>query len=281
MKELTKKRTLSLPELAGAVVVVLLCLPSLATAQVGPDETDPVKIMQAVQDRDDGDRSTSRMRMVVRDNAGRQRVRMVQSRRMDFTEGSKTLIIFESPADVRNTGLLSIDYDGDKDDDQWLYLPSLRKPTRIASGDKSGSFMGTDLSYSDMTQRDVGSYTYTIVEQSVVVQGEECWKIQALPANDDIKSETGYFKSFIWVSKAKLLVTQIKAHMTSGQRVKFIRFADIRQIQGVWMVHKILAMTKRGGETESKTMITFSDVRFNVAGVTESDFTQRRLEQGL
>ena len=61
-------------------------------------------------------------------------------------------MIFESPSDVQNTGLLSVDYDGAKDDDQWLYLPSLHKATRISSGDKSGSFMGTDFTYSDMTQ---------------------------------------------------------------------------------------------------------------------------------
>ena len=74
---------------------------------------------------------------------------------MEFDKGTRQLMMFESPADVRNTGMLSIDYkDGNKDDDQWLYLPSLNKSTRISSGDKSGSFMGTDLSYADMTRAD-------------------------------------------------------------------------------------------------------------------------------
>ncbi|MEA3415030.1 MAG: outer membrane lipoprotein-sorting protein [Thermodesulfobacteriota bacterium] len=69
--------------------------------------------------------------------------------------------------DVRRFLLLAFDYDDpDKDDDQWLYLPALKKTKRIASTDKSDSFMGSDLTYSDMTSRNLEDYDYTFYEKA-------------------------------------------------------------------------------------------------------------------
>ena len=185
-----------------SVSVTLMASPAMA---ISPDETDAAKIMKAVQDRTTGDKVKSRMVMLVKDDAGRERKRVVQSRSMEFAGGTKQLIVFEAPAEVRNRGVLSVDYDaGDKDDDQWLYLPSLKKSTRISSSDKSGSFMGTDLSYSDMTSQDPSEYTYKIVAQSVQIDGEDCWQIEARPKTERTKTETGYVKSHAWVSKAKM-----------------------------------------------------------------------------
>jgi outer membrane lipoprotein-sorting protein len=258
-----------------------LLIPQLATA-ITPDETDAAKIMAAVQDRDDGDKSTSRILMVVKDNAGRERKRVVQSRRIDFPEGTKQLMLFESPADVRNTGMLSIDYDdGKKDDDQWLYLPSLRKSTRIASGDKSGSFMGTDLSFADMTSSDPKDYDYKILDQAAKVGDDACWLIEARANNAKTKEETGYVKSHIWVSKSKMMPLKAKNWVREGKKLKYIKFADIKQVNGIWVAHKILAQTRRGKEVESKTVIAFKSMKFNDGSVKADDFTQRRLEKGL
>jgi len=256
-------------------------IPTGASA-ISPDSQDAAAIMKAVQDRPDGDRQTSRVLMLVKDAAGRERKRVVQSRTIKFPEGTKTLMLFEAPADVRNTGMLSYDYDdGAKTDDQWLYLPSLRKTTRIASGDKSGSFMGTDLSYSDMTTADPKDYTYKILKQSVKVGQDDCWLIESRPANAKTAKETGYVKSHVWVSKTKLMPLKAKNWVKEGKKLKYVKFADIRQIDGIWVPHKILAQTKRGNTVESKTVIAFKTVKFNQPSVKTSDFTQRRLEQGL
>ncbi len=260
-------------------LAILFAFPASA---ISPDSTDPKAIMQAVQDRPDGDRQTSRVLMVVKDSAGRERKRVVQSRSMKFAGGTQTLMLFEAPADVRNTGMLSKDYDdGDKSDDQWLYLPSLRKSTRIASGDKSGSFMGTDLSYSDMTSQDPKNYTYKIIAQSTKVGDDDCWLIEAKPATDKTAKETGYFKTHVWISKSKLNPIKAKNWVKAGKKLKYIKFADIRQVDGIWVPHKILAQTRRGKTVDSKTIIAFKSVKFNQPSVKASDFSQRRLEQGL
>jgi hypothetical protein len=135
-----------------SVVSLFAFLVTTSAMAVAPDSTDPNAIMDGVFARETGDKLSSKMIMVIKDKSGRERKRELNVRSMNFKEGSKSFMRFSAPADVKNTGLLSVDYDdGAKDDDQWLYLPSLRKSTRIASTQKSGSFMGTDFYYADMT----------------------------------------------------------------------------------------------------------------------------------
>ena len=244
--------------------------------------SDPRAIALAVEKRDDGDRRTSRMSLSVKDASGRVRVRETRVQSLDFAGGNKVLILFESPADVRNTGLLSVDYDdGNKDDDQWLYLPSLKRSTRIATSDKSGSFMGSDITYADMTERDTSLYDYTLVSPSVMVGKEECWLIEAKPRNEKEQKQTGYLKTQSWISKDKLMPLQIKAWVREGQKLKYTKFDELQKVDGIWVANKLVVRTMRGNELESETVLQFSAVKFNQPSVDEQVFTERRLEQGL
>lgn len=249
---------------------------------VSPDETDARKIMAAVEGRARGDRAKGRLQMTITDGAGRQRVRVVQMRSMQFDAGTRQLMIFESPADVRNTGLLSVDYDdGNKDDDQWLYMPSLAKATRISSGDKTGSFLGTDFTYSDMTKPDPAHYDYEMVTQSEKVGDEDCWVIQSTPKTQKAKDETGYLKSQVWVSKAKMMPLQAKNWVVKGRKLKYIKFDDVRQVDGIWVAHKLSARTLRGKQVESTTVLQFQELSFNNADVSDALFSERQFEKGL
>lgn len=264
------------------LALITLLVASAPAQAVAPDETDPVKIMTAVDERDNGDKAKARMQMVITDRSGSQRTRVVRTQGLDFPGGTKQLILFESPADVRNTGLLTVDYDaGDKVDDQWLYLPSLRKSTRISSSSKSGAFMGSDLSFSDMTRQSPDQYDYTMVDAAATARGEDCWLIEARPKTAKAKDETGYLKSLLWVSKAKLMPVQVKHWVREGKKLKFLVFSGIKQVDGVWVAHKISAKTVQAKETLSTTVISFANMSFNNADVVDSAFTQRRLEQGL
>ena len=269
---------------ACALISASLSMTSAAAkpSPLSPQERDARKIMTAVNERDDGDRIIFRMVMLIKDGLGRTRKRVATSRLLDFDSGTKQLILFEAPADVRNTGLLSIDYSsGEKDDDQWLYLPSLRKSTRISSSDKSGAFMGSDLSYADMTDQDPKSYRYKMLDTNATVAGESCWKIEARPATDKAKRETGYVKSVVWVSKKKTLPLQVKNWIREGKRLKYIKFGEQRQIEGVWVTHLVVAQTRRGKNVQSTTIMRLADYKLNQASVRSSDFNQRRLEKGL
>jgi outer membrane lipoprotein-sorting protein len=263
-----------------AAIMLVVFVPS--AWGLSPDTTDPKAIMDAVDNQPKSNKSTARMEMTIADASGASRVRAVQTRSMVFPEGTRQLILFESPADVRNTGLLTVDYDdGEKVDDQWLYLPSLRKSTRIASSAKSGSFMGSDLSFADMTRQDPNQYSYSIVKQSAKVGGDDCWKIEARPQTAKAIEETGYVKSHVWVSKDKLAPVQAKNWIREGKKIKLIKFGQLKKIGEVWVPHKISARTMQNGKPVSTTVLAFSGVTQDNPDVKESDFTQRRLEQGL
>ena len=183
--------------LRDLLVSVGLMWPTSALA-IDPGETDPAAIMAAVENRETGDKQVSRLQITIKDKAGRERTRVVQSRTLDFEGGTRQLIIFESPADVRNAGLLSVDFeDGSKSDDQWLWLPSLNKTTRISSNDKSGSFMGTDMSYSDMTKKDPSAYAYTMVDANAEVGGEACWLNEAKPDTEELRVKDVLTRIFV------------------------------------------------------------------------------------
>jgi hypothetical protein len=253
-----------------------------AAHALDPNTVDARAIAQAVLDRNDGDRSSMQATLTVVDQGGRERTRKLKQFGMKFAGGRKSLIFFESPADVRNTGFLSFDYDdGERDDDQWLYLPSLRKSMRIASADRSGSFMGTDITYSDMTKKDTKQYDYELLENSVKVDGEDCWVIEARPRNAEEREETGYLKTQSWISKSKLMLVQFKAWVIEGKKIKYMKFGDFRRIDGVWIAQMITVRVARAEKVESTTTMKLENVRFFQDAVQESQFSERRLEQGL
>jgi len=264
--------------------IVGLCVMCTAfgAAALPPETNDARAIADAVEARPTGNRQVARMTMTLTDASGRQRVRVLQTRALDIPGGKKNLMLFESPADVRNTGLLSIDYDdGKREDDQWLYLPSLHKSTRISSSEESGSFLGSDITYADMTRRDNSLYDFSMVEQSTNVDGEACWVIEARAKTPAEANRTGYLKSHVWISKSKLLPIQIKIWVTAGRKLKYIKFTDVRQVNSIWVAHTMTVRTTRGNDVESTTVMKFDQLRFDDPSVQESDFTERRLEQGL
>lgn len=272
------------PRAAGAL---MLCLATATPAlALDPNTTDARAIAKAVEDRYDGDNSTSKVTLTLIDSSGRKRVRKTRNMSKNFDGGTKSLMFFESPADVRNTGLLSIDYDdGAKDDDQWLYLPSLHKSTRISTSDKSGSFMGTDITYSDMTKKDIEVYDYRIIEQSVQVDGEDCWVIESRPKTDKEKKETGYLKTHVWISKSKLMPLQMKAWVIEGKKLKYMKFSDFQQLPAkdgkVWSAGRMEVRTMRGKNVESTTILTTDQLKFEDPSVTDDQFSERRLEKGI
>ena len=266
--------------------VVVACVSMLVVAlpahAVPPETTDPVAIAKAMEDTPDLDRMSAQMKMVIKDASGSKRERVVQTTAMNFADSRKQMILFASPADVRNTGLLTVDYKaGTKTDDQWLYLPALRKSTRIASSAKSGSFMGSDLSFADMTSQVIEDYTHTMIDANAKVGSEACWKIEAIPKTKKAKDETGYLKSVLWISKEKLMPLQLKHFIREGKKTKLMKFAKYKKLGSLWFSHKISAQTRQGGKALSTTVLSFQNVKFDDAGITDSEFSQRRLERGL
>ena len=181
---------------------------------------------------------------------------------------------------MKNTGFLTYDYDEhDKDDDQWLYLPALKKSKRISTSDKSGSFMGSDFSYSDMTQRNLEDYDFTL-KKEMQVNGHDVWLIESVPRTEDVIEETGYTKSLAFVRKDNYVVIRAVNWVKKGKKLKYMEITDLEEIDGIWTTKEIQMSTKKGKTLLHKTILKFSDIKYN-QNLDDNIFSVRRLEKGL
>ena len=252
---------------------------SLLTTQAIADDTNARAIMEKVDARDEGDTLEQDMLMVLIDKNGNERTRDLKSYAKDFGEDNHRTMFFKSPADVKNTAFLTYDYDdGAKDDDQWLYLPALKKVKRIPSTDKSSSFMGSDFSYFDMTDRDLEDYDFKLLKETEV-RGHPAWMIESTPRNQSTIDESGYEKTIAIVRKDNHMVVRAINFMTNGKK-KYLDLKQIRQENGIWLVDEMTMTTKKGKNTLHKTILTFSNVALN-SKISDDVFTTRRLEKGL
>lgn len=257
--------------------ILVLCYPP---ASVRADDPAARQIMQQVEDRDDGDNRTSDMRMVLIDKNDHQREKIFKTFTKDYGKDTRQILFVEKPANIRDTGFLTYDWDDpDKDDDQWLYLPALGKPKRIASRDKDGSFMGSDLNYSDMTSRNLKDYDFTLLKETTF-KGEPCWIIQSVPRSDEVIDETGYIKSILAVRKDNYMVSRVKAWTDTGGYVKIMDFDDMTVLDGIWIARRIHVVKRLGKETVHQTWMMISNIRFNQE-LGDDLFTLRRLTKGL
>ena len=255
---------------------VLLAAPPTAHA----DDAEARRIMRQVNDRDDGDNQTSELEMVLIDKRGSQRVRKVRSFRKDKGKDTQTIMFFLEPADVKGTGFLTYDYDeSGKDDDQWLFLPALRKSKRIASSDKSGSFMGSDFNYSDLTKPDLEDYDYKLIKEEEV-DGHKTWRIESTPRKPATAEETGYSKGVAWIRQDNYMVVRAVRWVHNSSRMKFMQIKKLERIDGIWVATEMQMVTREGNATVHATTLQFNNVRFNQK-LDDGLFTVRQLEKGL
>ena len=258
----------------------LLLLASLLCVGANAAPTDARAIMQQVNDRDDGDYGVADLHQLLIDKSGHQRVREIRSYTRDQGKDEQRILFFKSPADVRDTGFLTYDYDEPgRDDDQWLYLPALNKSKRIASSDQSGSFMGSDLNYSDMTRRDLDKYNFRVLKE-VVVKGHKTWLIESIPKTREERDRSGYKKELLFVRQDNYIVVRAVQWTSEGGRIKYNEVKELEKIDGIWVRTRIQVVTKKNKKMLHKTVLEFRNVRFNQQ-LPDDTWTQRRLSQGL
>lgn len=267
----------------AAALAVAAGLAIVGPAAGAADDPRARAVMEKVDARDDGDNQTADMRMILIDKRGKQRVRAIATFKKDVDKDTQRLMFFRQPADVKDTAFLTYDYDDSrKDDDQWLYLPALRKTKRIATVDKSGSFMGSDLNYADMTSRDLEDYDYRFYEkgEQSSVRDKKVWVIWSIPRSKKIIDETGYEKSLLFVRPDIDMVVRAIHWVKDGGYLKYVDMRKLAQIEGIWVATDTLVTKKKGKNTVHKTVLTLENVRFNQK--LDADlFTIRRMEKGL
>ncbi|MFT3926483.1 MAG: outer membrane lipoprotein-sorting protein [Myxococcales bacterium] len=239
---------------------------------------DARSVLDKAYTRPTGDRVRGRWTLTVSDGA-ETTVRTASVLRMETSEGKRSLVRFDSPSDVRGTAFLNYDYeDGARSDEQWIFLVSLGRTTRIAKSAMAGSFMGSDFSYADLSKPDPKLYELTMVKESTLVDGDDCWVIDAVPREARTREETGYAKTRLWISKDKFIPLQMQAWLSEDRKVKYVKTLKLAKIDGIWTPLQIQARTVRDGRVLSETLLETSEVAYQNVEINLQDFTPERLK---
>jgi outer membrane lipoprotein-sorting protein len=180
---------------------------------------------------------------------------------------------------VKGTALLTWNYDDPAaPDDQWLYLPALRKSRRVALADRGRSFLGTDFSFDDMkreTQLSPVDYQWRSVGEETI-DGHRCLVLEATPVSEQVASELGHGRALVGVDAELWIPRSAEYFGIDGAPQKRIRLLDVAQIQGIWTAQRIEAEDLVTGH---RTSLRFRDVDYQ-AEIPEELFTEAALRRG-
>lgn len=215
--------------------------------------------------------STASMKMLLRNRQGEESTRYIRVRTLEqLDDGDKSLTIFDQPADVKGTAFLSFTHRTGPDD-QWLYLPALKRVKRISSRNKSGPFMGSEFAYEDISSQELEKYTYKYLRDEPF-QGMDCFVIE----RDPVDEYSGYTRQEVWIDKAEYRPQQIIYYDRKNAKLKTLLFSDYHQYLGkYWRAH---VMDMENHQTGKSTRLTWSDYQFQT-GLTERDFNRNNLDR--
>lgn len=232
-------------------------------------------IMVKVSDVPEGDTRSSEMDMKLISKNGSVRERKITSFAMEEGKITKQVMFFTYPKDVKGTGFLTVDYDEvGKSDDQWLYLPAMKKTRRISgSSSKTDYFMGSDFTYDDIGERNVDEDNHKYLRDEKV-DGFDCYVVESTPKNP---ADEVFSKKIMWIRKDILKVVAVDYFDKMGSLQRKFKTGDIKQIDGFWTIGK---MRIDNVQTNHATELQFNNVKYNVK-VDPKTFTVNKLERGI
>ena len=239
---------------------------SVSAANDTPEEVG-LAIAEAARARENGFGDlTARQVMLLRNRQGRESRRELRVQVLEMPDdGNRTLFVFDDPRDVRGTAFL-VHARRAEDDGQWLYLPALRRVKRISSSNRSGSFMGSEFSYEDMTPPEVEKFTYRYLRDEPCGP-LDCTVTERVPTD----RRSSYRRQVVWRDKDELRIWRIEYHDRRGAHLKTLTVADYSQyLDRYWRPG---VMTMANHLTGKTTVLTWTDYRFRT-GLDARAFTQ-------
>lgn len=259
------------PQVRNAFLALLVLLPLAALAQETPEERG-LEIAREVDARDQGFGDTmSVLTMTLRNRHGEEVTRQMRSRALEVSDdGDKSMIIFEDPADVKGTALLTFSHKT-SDDDQWLYLPALKRVKRISSSNKSGPFMGSEFAYEDLSSQEIEKYSYKYLRDESLA-GLPCFVIERYPAD----KRSGYTRQVVWIDQDEYRVRKIEFFDRKESHLKTLVMSDHKlYLEKFW---RPLKMEMLNHQTGKSTDLSWSEYKFR-NGFDERDFDRNSLQK--
>lgn len=240
-------------------------------AETAEEKGLAIAIESDLRDQGFGD-NTADMVMTLRNKHGQESIREIRSKTLEVQDdGDKSLSIFDTPMDVKGTAFLTFSHKVG-DDDQWLYLPALKRVKRISSRNKTGSFMGSEFSYEDIGSQEIEKYRYMYLREELMA-GHECYVFERYPV--DTKN-SGYTRQVVWMDTDEYRVWKIEFFDRKESHLKTLTFHNYQQYLGkYWRAGELQMVNHQNGKS---TSLVFHNYQFQT-GLTDKDFNKNSLKR--
>ncbi len=185
------------------------------------------------------------------------------------TDGDKSVITFQWPADVNGTRMLTWTHKT-TDDDQWLYLPSIKRVKRITSSNKSGSFMGSEFAYEDLGSQEPEKYKFKWIRDEVA-GGRPTWVLERIPVDE----RSGYSKQVVWMDQEYLQPSKIEYYDRKSELLKTATFSGYQKQKNFWRAGQIDMINH---QTKKQSVLSWKKRELGVQ-LAETEFRSEGLEK--
>ena len=257
------------------LIISLIILFSLSATVFGKSPEDKGFEIAARSDRSDNGYGDSKveMTMILRNAAGDETTRSINFitlERENEEVGDKSLVLFNTPRDIKGTALLS-HAQILQPDNQWLYLPALKRVKRISSSNKSGPFVGSEFAFEDFTATELRKFSYKFLREEPC--GELiCDVLERVP----LYKKSGYSKQISWIDQSIFQLRKLEFYDRRGQLLKVLEASDYREyLDGIWRSHKFVM---KNLQTKKQTDLIWKDYQFK-SGLTDNAFEKGKLSR--
>ena len=272
------KQRRSMKQSITILAIVFLVTAETIYAQTASAEKsdDPVAYGLAIavesdkRDKGFGD-FTADLTMILKNRHGETSERYIRNKTLEIIgDGDKTLSIFDKPRDVKGTAFLSFSHK-EGADDQWLYLPALKRVKKISSNNKSGPFMGSEFAFEDLSSQEVEKYTYKYLGDDVL-DGINCFMLE----RDPVDPKSGYTVQIVWIDKEDYKPLKVDYYDRKSSLLKTLTFSNYKQyLDKYWRASEMNMVNHQTGKS---TQLIWSDYKF-ATGLTERDFDKNSLKR--
>lgn len=258
--------------LSLATILSMSALTALTTsANAESPQQKGLRIAQEGDAKDTGfGDNTANMVMTLKNRAGKTSRRIIRIKTLEGRgDGDKSLSLFDEPADVKGTAMLTFSH-GLKADDQWLYLSALKRVKRINSRNKSGPFMGSEFAFEDLGSQEIEKFKYKYLKEEACGQGWKCHVVERTPAY----KYSGYTKQVTWIDTKEYRPVKTMFYDRKKSLLKTLNATGFKQYLGkFWRPSR---MQMQNHQTGKSTTLDWTNYKFKT-GLTKRDFNKKSL----
>jgi hypothetical protein len=211
------------------------------------------------------------LQMILRNRHGEESTRELRSRLLEVEgDGDKLLVIFDRPRDVKGTAFLTYTHRTGADD-QWLYLPALKRVKRISSNNKSGPFMGSEFAYEDLASQEVGKYTYRYLRNETA-NHRDSFVVERIP----VDKNSGYTRQIVWHDSETYRPEKIEFYDRKNELLKTLTYSKYKQyVDQYWRADELFMENHQTGKS---TLLVWNQYEFQT-GLSDRDFDRNSLKR--